>query len=201
MRREAIMKKVAIGLCVLYFMQYGSLLYAGVLLQGGTPIQLELTETISSENATVGQKVPMKVTHDVMVRDDILIRGGTRATAEVSSVETKGSLGKAGSLGIQVKSVRAVDGKIVPLTASRVIKGQSKQTEAIVITLLLCIFGLFVKGEEATMQAGNVIEATTLTNVEIEVAPAEEMAPEEEAIPEEIIPDEEMPIEEIEEEE
>jgi hypothetical protein len=181
MRTDGLLKKVAVAAICLFSIQLpGPAFAASVTLPAGTSIQLEFADTIDSETAADGQKVNMKVIYDVKVKNVTVIKGGTIADAKVISVERKGILGKPGTIGVQVRSVRAVDGTIqvrsvravdgtmVPLSASKVVKGESKETKSVVITLLLCVFAIFIKGEPATMQAGSVMEAQTLGDVTIQ---------------------------------
>ena len=99
----------------------------------------------------------------------VLISGGATAIGEIITVDKNGALGKPGTIGIQLKSVNAVDGTAVPISASKVVNGASKQTEALIVTLILCIFGIFIKGENATLQAGSIFEATTISDLNIKV--------------------------------
>jgi len=140
-----------------------------IVLRNGTPLQLSLFQTISSETATVGQRVTFKLSHDVKVKGKILIPAGANATGEIVDVESKGMIGKPGTLSIQIKSIQAVDGSNIPLSASKVVKGKDKSGTAIIVTLILCIFGLMMTGDDASLQNGSVIEAYTIGDVEIEI--------------------------------
>lgn len=140
-----------------------------VNLPAGTVVRLELAETVSSETAVVGQRVNFKVINEVKKSGKILINGGTTAIGEIITVDKNGALGKPGTIGIQLKSVNAIDGTVVLISASKVVNGASKQTEALIVTLILCIFGIFIKGENATLQAGSIFEATTISDLNINV--------------------------------
>lgn len=140
-----------------------------IVLRNGTPLQLSLFQTINSGTATVGQRVTFKLSYDLKVKGKILIPAGANAMGEVVDVESKGMIGKPGTLSIQIKSIRAIDGTIIPLSASKVVKGKDKQTTAIIVTLLLCIFGLMMQGEDASLQQGTIIEAYTIGDIDIEI--------------------------------
>lgn len=140
-----------------------------IVLRNGTPMQLSLFRTLNSETATVGQRVTYRLEHDIKVEGKVLIWAGSLATGEIVDVEKKGILGKAGTLSIQLKSIQAIDGTNVRLTAYKVVKGEDKSSTAIIVTLILCIFGLLMKGGDASLQSGSVIEAFTIGDVEIEV--------------------------------
>lgn len=164
------LKKVAIILLIVMLLQSASpLLAATVTVPNNTLVQMELLETVSSNTAAVGQNIKLKVVSSVKQKGKVVIEGGAIAQGTVSSVDKSGMFGKPGAITIQIKSVQAVDGTSIPVSASRILQGQSKQTEAIVVTLLLCIFGLFIKGTDASLQAGSIIEATTLGEATVEI--------------------------------
>lgn len=157
-------------LLIVFMLQFsGPLLAEIVVLKNGTPLQLTLFQTINSDTATVGQRVTFKLSYDVKVNGKIVLPAGTNAMGEIVDVESKGMIGKPGTLSVQLKSIRANDGTIIPLSASKVVKGKDKSGTAIIVTLLLCIFGLMMKGEDATLQSGTIIEAYTIGDAEIEI--------------------------------
>ena len=170
MVKERFILRTAILLIIVLLVEIGSPVFAStIILPAGTVVRLELAETVSSENAVVGQRVNFKVISEVKKSGKIVINGGTNAIGEIISVDKNGALGKPGTLGIQLKSVNAIDGTLVAISASKVVNGASKQTEALIVTLILCIFGIFIKGENATLQAGSVFEATTISDLNINV--------------------------------
>lgn len=155
-----------------FFLSYvfsSTCLASTIELPSGTYVQLELAETVSSKTANIGDGIKFRVIADVKKSGKILIKGGTIASGVIMSVDKNGMIGKPGSLGVQLKSVPAIDGSLVPLSASKVIQGEDKQGTALVVTLVLCIFGLFIKGGDASLQAGSIFEAITTTDVNIEI--------------------------------
>lgn len=160
------LKVVSIFVIALLFFQ-SSVQLVAVTLPIGSIIQLEVTNTISTLNAYVGQKVNFRVLDDVSIDGEVVVKGGSKAVGKVVSVDKNGALGKPGSMSIQLSRVTAVDGNNIPISANSVLKGQDKSTTAIVVTLLLCVFGLFIEGGEAVLQAGSVIEAEVISAVEV----------------------------------
>lgn len=160
------LKVVSIFVIALLFFQ-SSIQLVAVTVPVGTMIQLEVTNTISTLNAHIGQKVNFRVLNDVSINGELAVKGGSRAVGKVVSVDKNGALGKPGSMSIQLSRVTAVDGNIIPISANSVLKGQDKSTTAIVVTLLLCVFGLFIEGGDAVLQAGSIIEAEVISAVEI----------------------------------
>ena len=164
--KKSNLKVVSIFVIALLFFQSSIQLSAAILPIGST-IQLEATNTISTLNAYVGQKVNFRVLNDVSINGELVVKGGSRAVGKVVSVDKNGALGKPGSMSIQLSRVTAIDGNSIPISANSVLKGQDKSGTAIVVTLLLCVFGLFIEGGDAVLQAGSIIDAEVISAVEI----------------------------------
>jgi hypothetical protein len=89
----------------------------------GTPVTLQLDETLNSATARVGQRVAFEVTGDVVMNDRVVIPSGSSALGTVSQVLRHGwvpRLGKsAGSrLDVNIDTVRLPSGQIVPLSVT-----------------------------------------------------------------------------------
>jgi hypothetical protein len=140
-----------------------------VRVPAGTRVSLELAETLSPEATYVGDKVDLRVTHDVVIDGKVVVEMGAAAAGEVAVATKKGSIGKPAEIGVSVKSITAVDGTKISASAYKVIEGEDKQTLALVVGLALCILGLLIKGGDAYLFEGTQIEATTASNVEVEV--------------------------------
>lgn len=144
-------------------------LAAEVELSFGQGVVLLVSETISPATHIVGQKVLLSVQNDVLVDGQVVIAAGTPATAEVTHSVPKGSVGKPAEIGIDALSTTAVDGTIIPLRGSKVIMGENKQTESLIITLLCCVLALLMKGKDAQIIEGSVVKAEVYGNFKIDV--------------------------------
>jgi len=134
----------------------------------GTRVLLRLEETVSPETKNVGDSVSLSVVSDVVVEGKVVIASGALATGEVTVSRKSGVLGRPAEIGFQVTSVTAVDGKSVPLRATRKAEGKSKVTEAVVITIICCVLGLLMKGGVASLEQGTRIQAETTFPVSID---------------------------------
>lgn len=142
-----------------------------VLLTAGTPVALETIGVIVSEGATVGQLIDFKVRADVKVGDKVVIASGSIAKAQVSRVQAPKGLGKEGFIELQLKSVKAIDGKEVQLSSGNIYKeGQDKSTLSIVLGIFVCILFLFMKGKNAEIPPGYQVDATVASNTTISVS-------------------------------
>jgi len=78
------------------------------------------------------------------------------------------NFGQPAKLGIALRTVTAVDGKIIPISASKYTEGEDKQTASLGLGLLCCFLLLFMHGGETTIPAGTLINATTSMMVDID---------------------------------
>ena len=93
----------------------------------GTTIQLRLNQTLTGSNAIVGGFVDLTVVSDVFSPDGALvIKSGAAAEGQVTTATKNGMLGQAGSVGITVTSVTAVDGTRIPVQAVSAVDGENK---------------------------------------------------------------------------
>ncbi len=141
---------------------------AVVSIPAGTRVRLRLEETVSPETKNAGDQVSLSVIHDVIVDGKVVIAAGAPARGEVTVSSKSGAVGKPAEIGFQVTSATAVDGKSVPLRATRKAEGKSKITEAVVVSILCCVLGLLMKGGKASFEKGLTIEAETSFPVSVE---------------------------------
>ena len=139
------------------------------ILTDGTPIALRLTETVSPETHHPGDIVHLEVAMDVTVGNVVVIKAGTPAEGEVVTAEKKGMLGEPAKIGITVRSTKAVDGQRVPLRATLTREGKSQQVLALVLSLLLCILFILMKGKSAEFPSGSEVKAYVENNVTVNV--------------------------------
>ena len=78
-------------------------------------------------------------------------------------------LGIPGKIGIVLISVQAVDGSQVPISAMHIAKGTDNTVMSVVVGLFLCFPFLFMYGGQGELQAGSVITATVIGNIDIDV--------------------------------
>jgi hypothetical protein len=98
---------------------------AKLVIPDHTPVELQLTRTISSAHARSGDRLDFTVTKDVTVDGFTIIRAGAVARGSVSEVRGKRFLGLGGKLAIKLQSVELITGEHVRLRAYKEIKGGS----------------------------------------------------------------------------
>lgn len=141
-----------------------------IKLPAGTRVDLELVPTINSTSISAGETVDFKVRQDVIIGGKVVISAGTIAKGNVISAEKPKGLGKEGKVEVQVKSVPAVDGTIIPLSSSSLAReGDDKSTISILLGIFVCLLFLLMKGKDGIIPSGTTVEAVVASNIEINV--------------------------------
>lgn len=135
-------------------------------LLDGTPVQLRLTHTISSDSSRVGQEVPFEVVDPVSVGGFVIIPKGAVAIARVIESSHKRSMGRGGKLNLSIVYARLADNEKVTLRAVSESQGGGHvgaMTSAMVGVTIICWPAapllLFVRGKDVTIPAGSEITA------------------------------------------
>ena len=93
------------------------------VLEDGTPIKLRLSQTVSSADARVNDRVEFEVLEDVLVGGVVVIPKGGAALGTVTEAVPKRRMARGGKLEIVMDSVRLVDGQKAALRAVKDGKG------------------------------------------------------------------------------
>src|SRR5205085_7690395 len=128
-----------------------------------------LSQTVSSADAHVNDRVEFEVLEDVIVGDVVVIPKGASALGTVTEAAPKRRMARGGKLEIVMDSVRLVDGQKAALRAVKEAKGgghTGAMTAGIVATGLLfwpaAPFFLFMHGKDITIPKG--AEVPTFVN-------------------------------------
>jgi hypothetical protein len=109
-------------------------------LEDGTPVKLRISQTASSADAHLNDRVEFEVLDDIKVADTMIIPKGGIAWGTVTEAQPKRRMGRGGKLEIVMDSVRLVDGEKAALRATKEVKGGGHvgaMTTGIVVTGLL----------------------------------------------------------------
>lgn len=128
----------------------------------GTEIEIQLTNTLSGQEAKVGDIVDFTVLRDVQINGVTVFGKDASARAKVTTSKKAGRWGKAGKLEWAMQDVQALDGNRVPARFTKRELGDSKggtvAVAAVATTVLLGPLGLLwglKKGKPAIIPAGN----------------------------------------------
>ncbi len=139
-------------------------------LQDGTRIRLEVLNELSSNKSRAGQEVKLRVRDDVMgSKQEVLIRKGAPAFGRVTRAKGSGGLGRSGKLEFVIDTVQAIDGSKVPLRSEQTVSGRKRFAEVGAAAVLVTPLALFVKGRNATIKSGTVLETYINEDATIQV--------------------------------
>ena len=96
-----------------------------LMIPDGTAVQLQLTQTVSSQRARPGDPLDFVVEKDVSVGDHAVICKGSHVRGTIIRVKGRRLLGIGAKITIGFDSVALVTGETVGLSARKVIKGGS----------------------------------------------------------------------------
>ena len=135
-------------------------------LRGGDLIPLVFKQSISSKDISNGMLVKFAVKEDILSdKNKIIIKSNTTVNGRITRVKKAAWVGQKGKIDIQINSVKAVDGTNIPVYYNLNNEGKSRQAAAIGVGVILFWPALFVKGKQATIDAGTVIMVETMDDV------------------------------------
>jgi hypothetical protein len=136
-----------------------------VVLKAGTPVLLEIVDTIDSEKANVGDIVKLRVIRPVKVDDIEVIKVGTRAEGKVAEVKQAKGWGVKGEIAMNLTNTYAIDDSEVLLSATQRAAGEGKVGTATAVgvgTGLICLpvalTGFLIKGEHGRLLSGHEVK-------------------------------------------
>lgn len=139
-------------------------------------MKLRISQTISSENAQVGQEVPFEVVDDVTVDGVVVLPKGATAIGNVTDAYPKKRMGRGGKLDINISYARLADQEKLALRASQDEKGGGHvgaMTGAMVATTIVFFpaapLFLFMHGKDITIPQGTEITAFVEGDMHLEM--------------------------------
>jgi hypothetical protein len=149
----------------------------GPTLEDGTPVKLRISQTISSADAHVNDRVEFEVLEEAKVSDVLIIPKGGIAWGTVTEAQPKRRLGRGGKLEIVMDAVRLADGERAALRATKEVKGgghQGVMTAGIIASGLLFFpiapLFLFMKGKDITIPKGTEVPTFINGNFQLDLA-------------------------------
>lgn len=138
-------------------------------LEDGTPLKLRISQTVSSADAHVNDRVEFEVLEDIKVEDILVIPKGGIAWGTVTEAQPKRWAGRGGKLEIIMDSVRLIDGEKAAVRATKEVKGgghAGAMTAGIIASGVLFFpvapLFLFIHGKDITIPKGT--ELLTFVN-------------------------------------
>lgn len=97
-----------------------------LFMKSGTPVKLQLSETISSAHAHASDRLEFSVVKDVVIGGFTVIRTGALANGSVVGVKGRRPLGIGGNVTVKLDSVELANGQSMGLVARKEYKGRSR---------------------------------------------------------------------------
>ena len=148
-----------------------------LLIRTGTPVELQLAQTISSAGAHKSERLEFVVVKDVVIGGFTVIQTGTQATGSVIHVRGKRPLGIGGAVTVRLDSVDLASGQPIALVARKEFKGRSRTFR---MGMKLAIAGaiywpvapvlLLSRGRDSTALKGSEVTAYTRNDVLVQTA-------------------------------
>lgn len=150
-------------------------------LEDGTPIKLRISQTVSSADAHVDDRVQFEVLEEIKNSDVVIVPKGGIAWGTVTEAQPKRRMARGGKLEIVMDSVRLADGEKAALRATKGGSGgghTGAMTAGIVATALVCFvcapLFLLMHGKDITIPKGTEIPTFVNGNLPLELAKFQE---------------------------
>lgn len=142
-----------------------------IVLPSGTMVRLMVTKEVNSRDHKAGYRFKLRVDEDVTVGGVKIIPIGATAWGEVTEAEGTGGVGKSGRINARLLYVET-QGKQVPLQGERQNRGGGAGGQVVASVLGFGVFGLLMKGNNATLKAGEILNGYTVSDTNFEPATA-----------------------------
>lgn len=139
-----------------------------VLIAQDTPVELMAMTEVSTAKAKPGSPIKLRVNKPIEIDGKVVVPVGTPAFGEVLEARDSGGLGKSGKM--TAKLVRIQFGAVaIPLEGEMAAKGTGSGSAG-VATLLAGPLGLFHRGNNAKIKAGEIIVGFVSEDTHLPVA-------------------------------
>ncbi len=142
-----------------------------LVLPADTAIYAELARDVTShkKRTAVGDIVPARVWRDVEVDGRVAIEEGSELLLRVAHVKKAKFLGRRGELVLEAVSVRAIDGTELRLDGYQTRDGKGRIAASAALTVAVAWPFLFLRGKNAKVPAGTVLQARTVADVTVTI--------------------------------
>jgi hypothetical protein len=146
-------------------------------LEDGIPVKMRISQTVSSADAHVDDRVEFEVLEEIKVSDVIIIPKGATALGTVTEAQPKRRMARGGKLEIVMDSVRLADGERAAIRATKEVQGgghTGAMTAGIVATGLIFFpaapFFLFMHGKDISIPKGSEVPTFVNGNFSLDLA-------------------------------
>ena len=131
---------------------------APMVIPRDTPVRLMVLNEVSTKDHEPGHRFRLRVHEAVVVDGRELVPVGATAWGVLTDAEKSGNVGKRGKLEATLSHID-LDGREIPLEGGTSADGASGKGETILGVLAMGPLGLFAKGNNAKIKAGEMMTA------------------------------------------
>lgn len=157
---------------ILVFVLFISTTFANtVTLKKHSTIPVRLAQNINGNIDNQGDGIYFEVLEDVTVDNEVVVRKGTFVKGKITNAETRKSMGKAGKLTIDARSLPAVDGQMIDIVRDEMTSEGRKRTGATVAHVIMWgPIGLLAKGRAARIMMDTEYDIEVESDVTIDTS-------------------------------
>lgn len=140
-----------------------------IVIPRDTPVHLMVLNEVSTKEHAAGHRFRLRVDKPVVVDGTEVIPVGTTAWGELLEAESSGNVGKGGSLTAELRYLELGERRIA-IEGGTSADGKSAKGETFLGVLALGPLGLFAKGNNAKIKAGERMTAFIAEDVRLDDA-------------------------------
>lgn len=141
-----------------------------IVLARDTPVVLLATSEVRSDHVAAGTLFKLRVQQPISVGGAVIVPVGTPAFGQVVSAEGSGGLGKSGTMDVKLRYIQLGDARI-PLEGEKAAKGTGAGSAGMAV-LFVGVTGLFHRGNNAKIKAGELLSGFVAQDVTLDLAAA-----------------------------
>ena len=131
-------------------------------VEEGTIIIIKSMSNISSKTIMYGELIEFACADDIYVDNKLVIKKNSNVRAKIENIDKAKGLGKEGMLKIKFNSLTTIDGQEIPIEAVYgTSQGRNITETAVNLSVFFSPFFLLLKGKEAKIPIGSLMEVYT----------------------------------------
>lgn len=142
---------------------------ASIVIKQDTPVELMATAEVTTATAKPGTVFKLRVNRAVLIGGKTVIPVGTLAFGEVTAAKDAGGLGKSGKMTARLLRIQLGDAAI-PIEGVVETKGSGAGSAGVAV-LATGLMGVFHRGNNAKIKAGEILSGFVSEDVAIDLLP------------------------------
>lgn len=134
-----------------------------------TPVSLEILTDVGSDTSNSGDSFPIRLAKPIIVDGHEVIPAGALGVGEVVHSKKRGGGGAGGELILAARYLEVGDRQLPLRSMSVAVIGLDQMEKAQMMTALVGVFGMSVKGRDVEVRKGRLADAKTAKDFELEL--------------------------------